>query len=424
MLKGARRNADVPSTIQADRARRMRLFATGLLMAMAIAFLVLRRIAGTHPAWGYAISFTEAAMVGGLADWFAVTALFRRPLGLPIPHTAIIPENKNRIADSMATFLRDNFLTPQVVARRVIGFNFAAAAGAFLSDPARGGENRIRAGGANLLADILESLDPERLGNQVRSGLARQLERVEVAPLLGQMLSVMIADRRHLPLLEGAVRWAGQALEANEDMVRAMIRERAHSLLRLTGLDSRIANSVLDGLYKLLAEMIVQPDHPLKLKVEHLLEDLADRLVNDPETREKVEKAKRELIGNPAVGQWWQSVWERLRRKLIEAARDPDAALGGQLATMLGELGSALQGDARLQSQINRFARRTLVGVTARYGDEIVRLVSETVRRWDARTISNRLEAAVGRDLQFIRINGTLVGGLFGLCIHAIDSLL
>ncbi|MGF7154000.1 DUF445 domain-containing protein [Novosphingobium gossypii] len=406
----------------------MRMFATGLLLAMAVAFVALRKLAGLHPAWApaldWAIAFTEAAMVGGLADWFAVTALFRRPLGLPIPHTAIIPENKDRIADSMATFLRENFLTPQVVARRINAFNFAAAAGGFLSDPGRVGQSRIRAGAANLIADVLESLDPDRLGNQVRAGLARQLERVEVAPLLGQMLSAMIADRRHLPLVEGAVRWAGEALEANEDMVRAMIRERAHSLLRLTGLDSRIASSVLDGLYKLLAEMIVQPDHPLKLKVEQMLEGLAERLVNDPETRARVENAKRDLIANPAVGQWWQSVWERLRRKLVDAARNPDAVLAGQLTTMLGELGTALQDDPRLQAQINRFARRTLVGVTARYGEEIVGLVSGTVKRWDASTISNRLEGAVGRDLQFIRINGTLVGGLFGVCIHAIDRLL
>jgi len=402
----------------------MRLFATGLLLVMAVAFVMLRRFGGEHPAWGYAIAFTEAAMVGGLADWFAVTALFRRPLGLPIPHTAIIPENKDRIADTMAAFLRDNFLTPQVVARRVGTFNFAAAAGGFLADPGRGGQSRIRAGAANLIADVLESLDPERLGNQVRAGLARQLERVEVAPLLGQMLTAMIADRRHLPLIEGSIRWAGEALEANEEIVRAMIRERAHSLLRLTGLDSRIANSVLDGLYKLLAEMIVQPDHPLKAKVEQMLGDLAHRLVHDPETRERVENAKRDLIANPAVGQWWQGVWERLRRKLIDAARSPDTALAGQLTTMLGELGSALRGDPRLQAQINRFARRTLVGVTARYGDEIVQLVSGTVKRWDASTVSNRIEGAVGRDLQFIRINGTLVGGLFGVVIHIVDRLL
>lgn len=402
----------------------MRQTATGLLLFMGIAFIAMQRFAGTHPAWGFAIAFTEAAMVGGLADWFAVTALFRRPLGLPIPHTAIIPTNKDRIADTMGAFLRDNFLTPQVVARRVAGFNVAASAGAFLTGSSKDGQSRLRAGAANLFADILESLDPERIGTQVRAGLAHQIGKIELAPLLGQMLAASIADRRHLPLIEGAIRWAGEALEANEDLVRAMISERANGLMRFAGLDTRLANGVLDGLYKLMAEMIVQPDHPLKLKIEIMLEELADKLVHDPATRLKVERAKLDLLSNPAVADWWQSVWERLRRALIDAARNPDAALGERITGMMGELGEALRGDLALQHQINRFARRTLVGVASRYGDEIVRIVSETVKRWDAQTVTERLEGAVGRDLQFIRINGTLVGGLFGLGIHAVERWL
>jgi len=406
----------------------MRRTATGMLLFMAAAFVALQlsrdAIPAWAPAWGYAIAFTEAAMVGGLADWFAVTALFRRPLGLPIPHTAIIPTNKDRIADTMAVFLRDNFLTPQVVARRLIGFNLAASAGTFLAEPGRSGEGRLRAGAANLVADVLESLDPERLGTQVRAGLVHQLEKIDVAPLLGQMLTAAIADRRHLPLMEGAIRWAGNALEANEDLVRAMISERANSLLRFAGLDTRLANAVLDGLYKLMAEMIVQPDHPLKLKIEGMLEDLAHKLVHDPETQAKVEQAKRDLLANPAVSAWWQSVWERLRRTLIDAARNPGTTLGIRISGMLGELGQALRGDPALQLQLNRFARRTLVGVVSRYGDEIVRIVSETVKRWDTQTVTTRIEGAVGRDLQFIRINGTLVGGLFGLVIHAVERWL
>ena len=204
-----------------DKARRMRLFATGLLVLMAALFLLLKHFEGGHPGWGFAIAFTEAAMVGGLADWFAVTALFRHPLGLPIPHTAIIPENKDRIADTMAAFLRDNFLTPQVVARRLIGFNLAAAAAGFLSDPGRGGEARLRDGAASLLADVLESLDPERIGTQVRTGLAKQLEKIEIAPLLGQMLTAAISDRRHLPLIDGAVRWAGWGWTSSPSTPRA-----------------------------------------------------------------------------------------------------------------------------------------------------------------------------------------------------------
>jgi uncharacterized membrane-anchored protein YjiN (DUF445 family) len=408
----------------ADRARNMRLTATGLLVAMAGLFVLARQFASLHPAWGYVLAFSEAAMVGGLADWFAVTALFRRPLGLPIPHTAIVPENKDRIADTMGNFLRSNFLTPAVVARRMQGMNVALAAGNFLADPSAGSETRIRAGAAELFADALESLDPERLGGQVKAGLKNQLDRLEISPLLGRMLEAAIADKRHLPLLDSMLRWAGLTLEANEDLVREVIHQRANALLRLTGLDERLANSVLDGLYKLIAECIVDPDHPLRQKVEEGLAQLARDLGHDPETRAKVERIKRELLDNPALGNWWEGVWERIRHTLIETARDPDAALAGQLGSAISELGNALRQDERLQLQVNRFARRTAVGVASRYGGQIVQLVSETVRRWDARTVTDRIENAVGRDLQFIRVNGTLVGGLVGVAIHFFTTAL
>lgn len=407
-----------------DRARRMRMTATAMLVVMAGVFLFSHQYLDAHPAWGYVHAFAEAAMVGGLADWFAVTALFRHPLGVPIPHTAIIPENKDRIADTMAQFLRDNFLTPAVVARRMHSMNFARAVGDFLVKPNDGAQSRIGAGAAELFAGVLESLDPERLGGQVRSGLKHQLDKLEVAPLLGQMLGAAIADKRHLPLMDSIIRWAGLTLEDNEPMVRAMIHERANALLRWTGLDERLANSVLDGLYKLLAEVLVDPQHPLRGKIEEGLEKLVHDLQHDPETREKVERMKRELLDNPAVADWWQGVWERMRTGLIGMARDPDSTLDGWLGSTLAELGAALRDDPRLQLQVNRFARRTAVGVATRYGGQIVQLVSETVRRWDARTITDRLENAVGRDLQFIRINGTLVGGLVGVTIHAVSSAL
>src|SRR5690606_19084578 len=353
-----------------------------------------------------------------LADWFAVTALFRRPLGLPIPHTAIIPANKDRIADTMAGFLRDNFLTPTVVARRMREMNLARAAGDFLAEPRMEGKGRIREGAAGLLAELLESLDPERLGSQVRAGLARQAEKIEGAPLLGSALSAAIADGRHRPLLESLIRWAGMALEQNEAMVRSIIHSRANAVLRWTGLDERLANSVLDGLYRLLAEVLVDPEHPFRKTVEEGLEKLAHDLAHDPDTREKVEAAKREILANPAVGEWWMGVWEKLRHSLIDMARNPDTALSGQLGESLAELGRALQKDPALQWQVNRFARRSVVGLATRYGAQIVQLVSETVRRWDGRTVTDRIERAVGRDLQFIRINGTLVGGLVGVTIH------
>ena len=406
----------------------MRWTATGMLVAMAAVFFTTHGLLGEHPAWGYVNAFAEAAMVGGLADWFAVTALFRHPLGLPIPHTAIIPENKDRIADTMAEFLRTNFLTPAVVARRMAGMNVARAVGDFLvARPECDGfdaRSRITSGAAGLAAEMLESLDPDRLGNQVRSGLAASLTKLEISPLAGRMLESMMSDKRHQPLINGFIRWAGLTLEDNEETVKEIISRRANAVLRWTGLDERLSAGVLDGLYKLLAEVLVDPDHPLRGKIEEGLETLARDLQHDPEMRERVEAMKRDLIENPAVAEWWLGVWERIRHSLIRRARSADSGLGEEMRSSLADLGHALKDDKRLQIQINRFARRTAAGIATRYGSEIVTLVSETVKRWDATTITGRIENAVGRDLQFIRINGTLVGGLVGMTLHFVTGLL
>ncbi|WP_459789006.1 DUF445 domain-containing protein [Alteriqipengyuania sp. 357] len=402
----------------------MRRTATLMLVLMAVIFAVSHWAMGAYPQWapglGYANAFAEAAMVGGLADWFAVTALFRHPLGLPIPHTAIIPTKKDRIADTMAQFLRANFLTPSVVARRMRRMNVAASAGEFLMRSEDTSRSRLMGGGAELVAEVLESLDPERLGLRVRSGLAVQLSKVELAPLLGGLLENLIADGRHRPLLDGLIRWAGLTLEDNEEAVREIIRSRANSVLRWTGLDSRISSSVLDGVYRLLAEVLVDPEHPMRGRIDAALVKLAVQLKTDPDMRAKVEAVKMDLLENPALADWWMGVWERIRHSLIARARDPEGGLGGELREGLREVGKALQDDPRLQRQINRFARRTAVGLTSRYGAQIVALVSETVKRWDAGTVTDRIEGAVGRDLQFIRINGTLVGGLVGVTLHAI----
>ncbi len=317
----------------------MRLAATGMLAFMAVAFVATKQMLGVHPAWGYAHAFAEAALVGGLADWFAVTALFRHPLGIPIPHTAIIPENKDRIADTMAQFLRENFLVPAVVARRMAAMNVAGAAGEFLAAPTGETRSRITGGAAELLAEVLESLDPARLGTQVRGGLAAQLAKLEIAPLLGRMLENAIADRSHLPLMDGLIRWSGLTLEDNEDTVREIIRSRANAVLRWTGLDERLSASVLDGLYRLLAEVLVDREHPLRHKMEEGLETLARDLQHDPKTREKIESLKREMLENPALADWWMGVWERIRRSLIRRARDPGKRAGRRIAHHAGRTG-------------------------------------------------------------------------------------
>ena len=401
-------------------AAEMRAVATGLLLVMAALYLVTRIYEPLHPALGFVKAFAEAAMVGGMADWFAVTALFRHPLGIPIPHTAIIPREKDRIGDALAGFLKDNFLTPQVVARRMATMDVAGAAGRFLTGaPDRGG--RLKEGASRIAADVLGALDPERLGGMVKGAISNRIAELDLAPLLGQALAAAISEGRHRPLLDGIVRWAAKTLEANDDVIREIVHERAGSVMRWTGLDETLANKIIDGLTKMLSEMADDPEHRLRAKAEEGLAQLAIDLQDDPKMQARVAALRDEIMRNPAMRRWLDGLWEAARAAMLRAARDPDAALAGKFGDMLTQLGQALQSDSDLRRTLNRFVRRTAVGVSASYGDGIVRLVSDTVRGWDAQTITDRVENAVGRDLQFIRINGTVVGGLVGLLLHAID---
>jgi uncharacterized membrane-anchored protein YjiN (DUF445 family) len=302
--------------------------------------------------------------------------------------------------------------------------NLAAAAGGFLSDPQRLGEARLRQGAAGLLTDMLQSLDGDELAGMIKSAARQQLERIDIATLMGQLLSATIADKRHLPLIEGALRWTGFTLAENEELLRAMIHDQAGTVLRWTGLDDRLANSLLDGAYRLIAECLVNPEHPLRLKMEARLAALAHDLIHDPALRAKVAGMRADLLANPAMAAWLDGLWHRARAALLRAARDPEHALSGPFGAGLAAFGRSLQQDLALQRLVNRFARRTLVGIAARHGGAIVTLVSDTVKRWDARTVTDRIEGAVGRDLQFIRLNGTLVGGTVGVVLYTIDRLI
>src|ERR687889_1158733 len=277
-----------------------------------------------YPALGFVKAFAEAAMVGGLADWFAVTALFRHPLGLPIPHTAIIPRNKDRIGEALANFLKENFLIPSVVARRMQNIDVAGATGRFLQTPAGEG-NRIRAGASRLIADIFESLDDERLGGIVKSAISARLRKTELSPLLGHALASAINEDRHVPMLEAAIRWTAHALEANEPLIREMVHKKANWVLKLAGLDAKLADAIIDGLRKLSAEMSTDPAHPVRIKVEEALAQLATDLQTRPETRQRVEAIKEELLANRSVSLWLGTFWEKGREAIIRAPPNPDA---------------------------------------------------------------------------------------------------
>jgi uncharacterized membrane-anchored protein YjiN (DUF445 family) len=364
--------------------------ATGLLVLMAAIFAATRAYEHQYPWLSFVKAFAEAAMVGGLADWFAVTALFRHPLGLPIPHTAIIPRNKDRIGETLANFIKENFLIPSVVARRMQNIDVAGATGRFLQTPAGEG-TRIRAGASRLIADIFESLDDERLGGIVKGAVSARLRKTEVSPLLGHALASAINEDLHVPMLEAAIRWTARALEANEPLIREMVHKKANWALKLAGLDAKLADAIIDGLRKLTVEMSTDPAHPVRVKVEEALAQLANDLQTRPETRERVEAIKEQLLDNKSVSLWIDTLWQKAREAVIKAARNPDAAFAGKLGEILKSMGATLESDPRIRAAINQFARRAVVGMSASYGGSMVKLVSETVRGWDAGTVTARL---------------------------------
>jgi len=410
-------NGTVTATKTSNAGQDMKIIATGMLVVMAIIYVTSKSYEAVHPAIGFVRAFAEAAMVGGLADWFAVTALFRHPMGLPIPHTAIIPRNKDRIGDTLANFLKDNFLISRLVAQRMRHVDLASGIGRFLQSPS-GGEGRLKFGASRLLGDAIASLDKDRLGTMFKGAIKRQAVGLDIATPMGQILEAVMAENRHGPLIDSTIRWAYRTLDTNESVIRNIVTDRANAVMRWTGLDDRVANEVLDGLYKLLADMAADPHHPVRAKTEESLVHLATELRHDPDLRQKVNEWKLEIIENPAIASWLDGIWEQGREALLRAARDPNAALAGQFGDALVQLGVSLQQDKQLNRQINRFGRRAVIGVVDSYGDNIVKLVSETIRGWDTQTITDRVENAVGRDLQFIRVNGTLVGGLVGLSLH------
>ncbi|HMT43063.1 MAG TPA: DUF445 domain-containing protein [Chakrabartia sp.] len=414
----------MPGAASAQDVVRMKRRATGLLVVMALIFLASRWFVDVHPAVGFVKAFAEAGMVGGLADWFAVTALFRHPLGLPIPHTAIIPTNKDRIGDTLAQFLRANFLTPSVVARRMGQVDVAAALGRFLADPGDSGLGRLRGGVSRMLADALETLDDAQLGSSIKQGLTDRLLALEVSPMLGQAITAAMKEGRHIPLQTGLLERIGVILNQNEETIRALVHERSGRLLRWTGLDENVADAIINALYKLVFDMADNPLHPLRLRFDEAFESVAERLQHDSEMQARVAGWKAEIIANPAMQAWIGGLWVQGREALLRAARDPQRVMAGRIGDALRSLGSTLQSDPALSALVNRFARRATVGLVSNYGDGIVRLISDTVRSWDAEKITSRIEDAVGKDLQYIRINGTLVGGLVGLALHTLDVVL
>jgi uncharacterized membrane-anchored protein YjiN (DUF445 family) len=408
-----------------ERARdlvRMKRLATGLFLLAAAVFLVCVLLGEETGAWvGYVRATAEASMVGALADWFAVTALFRHPLRLPIPHTAIIPRKKDQIGTSLGTFVQENFLTRTVVEERLDGLDVPGRLGAFLAAPGRAERLAGDAGAAlGALADLLKDDD---LQPAVATLVDRKLRETPAAPALARVLELVVEGDRHQEVLSAGLTGLANFLAENRVVFRARLGDASPAWVP-DWVDDKVFDRVFELLRGFLAEVGEDPRHELRRSYDKRLRAYVHALRSDPETAARVERFKEELLDHPAVRTWSGSLWGTAKNAVVTAAADPDSHLRVRMVELIRHGARLLQEDPTVRELVQKESRRAAGWAVERFAKDAADLVGTTVARWDTEETSRRIELQVGRDLQWIRVNGTVVGGLAGLVIYTVAQLL
>ena len=411
-----------PSKFETDprRAalRRMRLLATLLLVLMTAIFIVTTAVKLDWPWIPYVRAFAEAGMVGACADWFAIVALFRRPLGLPIPHTGIVPNNKDRIGKALGNFITNNFLTAAVMNERLARIDMVGALARWLSEPA----NAKRLGDyvALQLPQIARSLPLPRIGELIGTIAQQAAQAVPAAPVASKLLAIVWAQGEAQALLAQAIEQSEAWLAGNKDVLTDKVSERSSRWIP-KWIDRMIAEKVLNGLLGTLAEMR-DPLHPWRVELRKTVEKLIAELATDPQMRARAEDLKAELLASPLLIEQAKTLWAEVETGLASGLPAHSEAIGEACARALRNAGTWLQEDEERKAQLNRRIRIIGERFLLPYRVEIGAYIERVVRNWDSATLVDRLELQVGKDLQYIRINGTLVGGLVGLLIYAVSQ--
>ncbi len=407
---------------RASDLRRMKWVATGLLVVVTIVFALAHTFRDDAGTWlEYVAAFAEAAMVGALADWFAVTALFRHPLRLPIPHTAIIPKRKDQIGESLGQFVQENFLTEELLNERLQKAHVGARLGEWLSHPA----NALRASAAagDVLRGTLEVVDDGAISGSIETIVERRIRAIPVAPLMGRAIDIAVENGHHQRLLDATMSGLAHFLDDNRDTFRGRLQTESPWWVP-ESIDDRIFDKIFSGVHRFLDDVGRDHQHEVRRSIDQRVIAFAQRLRDDQELIAKGEELKDELLAHPDVRAWIASLWGEVKRSLEQAAIDPDSELRRRMTYSLSLLGQRLKDDAELQAKVDGWVASAGSYLVSNYRGEVSNMISSTVERWDAESTSRRLELQVGRDLQFIRINGTVVGGLAGVVIHLLTELL
>ncbi|HEU5102292.1 MAG TPA: DUF445 domain-containing protein [Roseiflexaceae bacterium] len=400
---------------------RMKLLATGLLVGVALLFVAALLLERRYAWVGFVRAFAEAAMVGALADWFAVTALFRHPLGLPIPHTAIIPRRKNSIGASIGRFVEDNFLSEDVLIGRMRSLHVIKKAAGALRQPEI--SDQIARYATLAIHNSLQIIDDADVQILVERSIVARIRAAQPAPLLGRVLSTLLGGRRQPELVHELLTIIERLLEENQETIRAKIRQETPWWLP-RAVDRQIAERFFETVRSTLHAVRIDPNHPFHDRLHALLYEFIERLQHDPATIARGEALKQELLDNPIVRDFSASLWADLKDSLVAQSADPNSALHVAIERGVRQFGELLLRDELLAGKIDAWVERIVVYISQEYRHQFGQLIAHTVSRWDPEVTSRKIELQIGRDLQFIRINGTVVGGLAGLVIYGVSLLL
>ena len=421
VLAPVRFDADAKAKLAA--LRRTKLTAAVALALCILVFAVAKSFEGSHQWLGFVAAFAEAATIGGIADWYAVVALFRRPLGLPIPHTAIIPENQHRIADNLGRFIEANFLAPEPVREKLAEVDFAALVADWLADAERAaGLSRFV---ARLVPQTLAAVEQSGLRDFVTSRMLEQIEKVPLAPLAADLLSALTDDRRHQKLFDEFTRVVGRFLNDEQalETMREKIREELPSLFNLFRADAYLLKKIVASAGSLLEEVRADPEHPMRAEFDRFALGFIERLRNSKQYARRAEKLKRDFLARPEVRVLAGDAWASLRLFIEQDANAPNSMIRAHLANMFVEVGRHLADDAQIRADMNQGFVVALGSFVESQKSGVSKFIADQVKRWDLAQLTRLIEMNIGKDLQYIRFNGMIIGGLAGLVLYTAERL-
>ncbi|MDR7330871.1 DUF445 domain-containing protein [Corynebacterium guangdongense] len=413
--------------VEAERRRvlrRYQAFATGLLVVAAIIFLTCSFLQsrGYDSGWlGLVRAGAEAGMVGGIADWFAVTALFRHPLGIPIPHTALLPRQKDKLGDTLSEFVGDNFLNAQLITEKVSSANIPERIGGWMSqwDNAR----VVSREAGRLLAAVVRDIDPADAEAIIRSQVIGRATEPKWAPPAGRLLQGLIDDGKTEPVVQATITWARRKIDGMEESVVTMIDDRMPQWAPRFARDL-VGERVYKEIVKFIEDVDRDPDHEARHAIRRFIAQLAEDLQHDEGMIERVEGLKADMMASTAVQELPGGIWASTSKALLDAAEDPASALRTKVTELTVEWGVRIRTDHGLRTSLDRRLTGAVKFLAENYSGEVTSIISETVQRWDAKEAADKIELMVGKDLQFIRFNGTIVGALAGMVIYTVNYVL